>query len=330
MSLRQAQWIDPTFIDAYKKWCSKHGIAMNIAIISQSTKGFWLGNPTADYVMVYFHGAFLPYPRWSASDSKLGGGFAFGGNDGHLSFWSTVIAKLAAQGVSLSVLFVAYPLMPQAFFPQQFQEAVNSIRYVLEDLKCSPSQVMIAGDSAGGNLAAAAMLHGMRPSNLAPALAKISVSQKLKGLVLISPWVNFDVSLQSFKRNRNKDYLKAETEKRWSDMYINKQAPSPYNEPALASPADWKDLPVIGVLVTAGSNEVLIDGIDHWVKDLQVHNSNVTYKVANHEPHEAPLTWPIFGDHRETETHRNVIEWLGSNLTVQNDPSADHKSQRII
>jgi hypothetical protein len=264
------RWIDPTFIDAYKKWCSKHGIATNITIISQSTKGFWLGNPTADNVMVYFHGAFLPHPRWSLSDSKLGGGFAFGGNDGHLSFWSTVIAKLAAQGVSLSVLFVAYPLMPQAFFPQQFQEAVISIRYVLGDLNCSPSQVIIAGDSAGGNLAAAAMLHAMRPSNLAPALAKISVSQKLKGLVLISPWVSFDVSLHSFKRNRNKDYLKAETEKRWSDMYINKQAPSPYNEPALASPADWKDLPVIGVLVTAGSNEVLIDGIDHWVKDLQV------------------------------------------------------------
>ena len=51
------RWIDPTFMDAYKKWCSKHGIAMNIAIISQNTKGLWLGDPTADYVMVYFHGA---------------------------------------------------------------------------------------------------------------------------------------------------------------------------------------------------------------------------------------------------------------------------------
>lgn len=314
MSLTQAQWIDPTFMDAYKKWCSKHRIVMNVAIISQYTKGLWLGDPTADYVMVYFHG----------------GGFAFGGNDGHLSFWSTVIAKLATRGVSLSVLFVAYPVMPQAFFPRQFQEAVNAIRYVLEDLSCSASRVMIAGDSAGGNLAAAALLHAARPSNLAPTLPKISVSQKLRGLVLISPWVSFDVSLHSFERNRNKDYLKAETEKRWSDMYLNKQSPSPYNEPALASPEDWKDLPVLGVLVTAGSNEVLIDGIDYWVKDLQVHNPNVTYKVANHEPHEAPLTWPVFGDHRETETHRNVIEWLGSNLKVQNESSTDHKVQKTI
>ncbi len=51
------RWIDPTFMDAYKKWCSKHRIVMNVAIISQYTKGLWLGDPTADYVMVYFHGA---------------------------------------------------------------------------------------------------------------------------------------------------------------------------------------------------------------------------------------------------------------------------------
>ncbi len=203
----------------------------------------------------------------------LGGGFAFGGNDGHLSFWSSVIERLQSEGLSLGVLFVAYPLMPHAVFPRQFQEAVNALNYVLEDLKRSPSEVLIGGDSAGGNLAAALLLHTISPSELAPPVSRISATGKLKALVLISPWVSFDTTLPSFKRNQNKDYLKAETEKRWSDMYVNGHPPSPYNEPALAPATQWKDLPVQGILVTAGSSEVLIDGIEKWVKDLEVWQS---------------------------------------------------------
>lgn len=266
-----SRWVDPSFISAYKKWCSKHKIPTNIAIISQYTKGYWLGDPQADYVMVYFHGTGdQPLLATFLLTRDTGGGFAFGGNDGHLLFWDAIIDRLAARSVSLGVLFVAYPLMPQAVFPRQFQEAVNSIRYVLEDVKRPPSQIMVGGDSAGGNLAVATMLHAARPSDLAPPLSKISTTDRLKALVVLSPWVSFDTSLHSFERNRNKDYLQAETEKRWSDMYVGTQAPSPYNEPALASPSEWKDLPIQDILVTAGSNEVLIDGIEKWVKDLQV------------------------------------------------------------
>jgi acetyl esterase/lipase len=129
---------------------------------------------------------------------------------------------------------------------------------------------MIGGDSAGGNLATAVLLHTTHPSDLAPPLLSISETNKVKALLLISPWVSFDTSLSSFERNRNRDYLKAETEKRWSDMYVNDQLPSPYNEPGLASETQWKGLPVQDILVTAGSYEVLIDGIHKWVKELKV------------------------------------------------------------
>jgi acetyl esterase/lipase len=181
-----------------------------------------------------------------------------------------VIERLQSGGLSLGVLFVAYPLMPQAVFPRQFQEAVNALNYLLEDLQRSPSKILVGGDSAGGNLAAAILLHTTHPSELAPPLPRVSATEKLKALVLISPWVSFDITLPSFKRNQKKDYLQAETEKRWSDMYRDGQPPSPYNEPALALAAQWKGLPVQDILVTAGSSEVLIDGIDKWVKDLEV------------------------------------------------------------
>ena len=211
-------------------------------------------------------------PQYLSLTSLTGGGFAFGGNEGHLRFWSYVRDQLEAHEIFVAVLFVAYPLMPWTVFPIQFQEAVYAIRHVLEKCNRSPSEVIIGGDSAGGNLAAAALLHAIHPSDLAAPLPKVSITEKLRALVLVSPWVSFDTSIPSFQRNRGKDYIDADCEKRWSDMYVGEDLPSPYNEPALAFAPDWKDLPVQDVLVTAGSDESLIDGISKWVKDLEVSN----------------------------------------------------------
>jgi hypothetical protein len=56
------RWVDPSFAHAYLKWCLKHHTPANVAIISQDTKGFWLGDSTAEYVLVYFHGMTIMAP----------------------------------------------------------------------------------------------------------------------------------------------------------------------------------------------------------------------------------------------------------------------------
>lgn len=178
--------------------------------------------------------------------------------------------SMKARGRSLSVLMVDYPLTPLATFPSQFQEAVNAVRYVVETCNYQPSQIILGGDSAGGNLAASVILHCLRPSEHVPPLSVVVPKNKFKGLVLISPWVSFDITLASFTHNPNKDYVLAETEKRWSDSYLSKDEPCIYNEPCLASAAVWKDMPVQDVLVTAGADELLIDGITKWVDDIKV------------------------------------------------------------
>lgn len=194
----------------------------------------------------------------------------FDGDKGHLEFWGSVRETLKARGICLAILFVAYPLIPHAYYPTQFREAVNAVRYVLETGRHPPSKIIIGGDSAGGNLAAATILHATSPSDLAPPLPKTLATDKLKGLLLMSPWINFDVSLPSFERNRKKDYLTAEMEKRWSDLYVNRNSPSPYNEPVRAEDRLWSSIPVQEILVTAGSNEALIQGVDEWVENLKV------------------------------------------------------------
>lgn len=186
---------------------------------------------------------------------------------------------MANQGLSLSVLIVDYPLTPRSTFPSQFQEAVDAVRYVLETCNYQPSQIIIGGDSAGGNLAAAVILHCLQPSDHVPPLTVVSPASKFKGLVLISPWVSFDVTLRSFTENPGKDYIQAETEKRWSDGYLSKGEPCIYYEPGLASPMQWKDMPVQEILITAGADEVLIDGISKWVEDIKVIDS-IQYKCC--------------------------------------------------
>jgi acetyl esterase/lipase len=180
---------------------------------------------------------------------------------------------MEAQGLSLSVLIVDYPLTPKTTFPSQFQEAVNAVRYVLETCDYQPSQIILGGDSAGGNLAAAVILHCLQPSEHVAPLNVVSSASKFKGLVLISPWVSFDTTLGSFTQNPGRDYIQAETEKFWSDSYLSKGEPCIYNEPGLASATQWKDMPVQEILVTAGADELLIDGITKWVEDIKVTDS---------------------------------------------------------
>lgn len=241
---------------------------------------------------------------------------------------SSIKDSLEAQGLSLSILIVDYPLTPVFTFPTQFQEAVNAVRYVLETCDFEPSQIIIGGDSAGGNLAAAVVLHCIQPSDHVAPLAPVSPVRRFRGLILLSPWVSFDVTLQSFTKAPGKDYIQAESEKTWSDSYLNKSEPCIYSEPGLASANQWKDIPVQDILVTTGADEVLLDGITTWVDHIkvlllhclmllpkltwkfQVHNSNITYNIAPNEPHEAPIIWSAFGGQRVTETERKVDAWL--------------------
>lgn len=177
---------------------------------------------------------------------------------------------METHGLSLSVLIVDYPLTPLITFPTQFQEAVNAVRYVLETGGYEPSQIILGGDSAGGNLAAAVVLHCMQPSHHVAPLTAVSPTSRFKGLLLLSPWVSFDTTFPSFTKSPGKDYIQAETEKGWSDCYVGQGEPCIYNEPGLASATQWKDIPVQDILVTAGADEVLIDGITKWVEDIQV------------------------------------------------------------
>ena len=82
-----------------------------------------------------------------------GGGFVVGGLDSHDDICSEVCAA-----TGLDVLALAYRLAPEHRHPAMFDDAVAATRAILED---GNGPVILCGDSAGGNLAAATA-HALR------------------------------------------------------------------------------------------------------------------------------------------------------------------------
>jgi acetyl esterase len=85
-----------------------------------------------------------------------GGGWVFGGLDSHEGH-----ARRIADRAGAVVLSVAYRLAPEHPFPAAFDDAVAALRWAaanIDRLGNDPSALVVAGDSAGGNLALAAAI----------------------------------------------------------------------------------------------------------------------------------------------------------------------------
>jgi acetyl esterase len=107
-----------------------------------------------------------------------GGGFVVGGLESH----DDVCAELA-EGSGCTVVSVDYRLCPEHVHPAAFDDAMTAFRWAA-DTQALP--VVLAGDSAGGNLAAAVAHHTRRDARAAV------------GRVLIYPGLGGDQSAGSY------------------------------------------------------------------------------------------------------------------------------------
>jgi acetyl esterase len=110
-----------------------------------------------------------------------GGGFILGGLDSH----DDICAELCARTGYL-VVSVDYRLAPEHLHPAAFDDAVSAFEWAAA---AYPRPVVLAGDSAGGNLAAA-VSHATRGHKVKPA-----------GQVLIYPALGGDSSRGSYVRH---------------------------------------------------------------------------------------------------------------------------------
>ena len=165
-----------------------------------------------------------------------GGGWTLGWTN--VERWMVAHLALAAQGHALAV---DYRLAPEHPFPAALDDCLTAYRWLLKN-GSAPHQVVIAGDSAGGNLTLSTLLSLRDGSELLPAAA-----------VCISPATDLACTGESFYTRKDR-MLSTRFVNTMIPHYIGDQDP---RQP-LISPhyARLDNLPPL--LIHAGEDEILL------------------------------------------------------------------------
>ena len=183
-------------------------------------------------------------PKRSAGDRVLlclhGGGFVGGSIYTHRKMFGHL-----AKAVGARALLVGYRLLPEGVYPAPALDAVAAYRWLL-DQGITADRNALAGDSAGGWLAITTQLRAREQGLPLPAAA-----------LLISPWVDTEVSGESYVTNAGKDpFFSRELVLGLAGSFLG-EASDPRDP--LANPL-YADLSGLGpVYIQAGGDETLLD-----------------------------------------------------------------------
>lgn len=168
-----------------------------------------------------------------------GGAYALG----YLNTHRSLVANLV-KSTHCSALAINYRLAPENPFPAALEDTLKAYDWLLSQ-GISPSQICIAGDSAGGGLAIAALL-AMRDNGL-PLPA---------GAFCFSPWLDLTLSGNTMVINEKLDPLLSSS---ILEKYVEYYRGAHNASDPLISPlfADLQNLP--SIYLQSGRNEILLD-----------------------------------------------------------------------
>lgn len=209
-----------------------------------------------------------------------------------MDFMFRLQRRLSTSTKPVGILFLSYDLSPVARYPRQLTQSVALLQHVVDVLHKSPEDIILTGDSAGGNLTLALLSHLSHPH---PTIPPLKLSGKLRGVVLMSPWVSFQLKDPSCTTNVRKDLLSIATLTRWGEAFMGTPSPHKasvdfYNQPLMAPEAHWRDVAAEEILIVGGKDEVLVDSIVQMSRKLTnaVSAERVTTFIAEGEAHDMP------------------------------------------
>ncbi|KVE24470.1 alpha/beta hydrolase [Burkholderia singularis] len=201
-----------------------------------------------------------------------GGGYCFCSPATH----RTVACALAREA-DASTFSLDYRLAPEHPFPAAVDDALDAYRQLLADGVPS-SQIVVAGDSAGGGLALSLLLSLRDGGESLPA-----------GAVLFSPWTDLAATGASLKANDEADVmLTAAAVTNFSRYYLSETAA----DHPVASPVygEYANLPPL--FIQASDTEVLLDDAVRVVDKARLAGVAVEFKVGRRLPHAWPTLTP--------------------------------------
>ena len=209
-------------------------------------------NATAGKALLYLHG----------------GGHMFGSIKSHRSF----VSRLATAG-HVTAFHIDYRLAPEHPYPAAIEDALKAYRRILA-MGFSADNLIVGGESAGGNLAAALLLKVREEKLPQPA-----------GLYLLSPWLDMTSTAESYRRSATRDPI---ITKDGIDL-VAKPISAANLTTLFTSPvrADPSGLPPM--LIQVGSEEVLLSDSITFANNAAMAGIEVKLHVAPEMPHAFPL-----------------------------------------
>lgn len=231
-------------------------------VSANGVSGEWVRTSASrpDTVLVYLHG----------------GGYVVGSAAPYRPLVSELARNIRATGLSVN-----YALAPEHPFPAGIEDVVRVYRYLL-DQDISPSQIVLAGDSAGGGLTIALML-SLRDAGI----------RQPAGAWLISPLADLEHEGESVRSRRHLDPISTpEIAKASVAAYL--QGASPRDPRASPIHADFEGLPAIRIDV--GSHETLLDDAIRLARRAAIADVHVDLSIWPGLTHIFPVFAPMLED----------------------------------
>ncbi len=208
-------------------------------------------------VVMYFHG----------------GGWVLGSKNTHDRLLRDLVSK-----TNVAFVFVDFTPSPEAQFPIPTEQAYAATKYVAEhgsDLGLDSSKLAVAGDSVGGNMAAAVTL-----------LAKQNNGPKIRYQVLFYPVTDANFDDESYAKFANGPWLTKSAMEWFWDAYAPKKEDRAKitASPLRATIEELKGLPP--ALILTDENDVLRDEGEAYARKLieaGVEVTSVRYLATFHD-----------------------------------------------
>lgn len=223
--------------------------------------GLWVGRKRffdSDQVIYHLHG----------------GGFTFGSPWSHKPLASRIAGETATP-----VFLPDYRLAPEHPHPAATEDAIAGWEWLLE-MGFPAENIVVAGDSAGGNLALQLVAHLEKTGAAMPA-----------GVVLLSPWVDLDFTDMTARDRARKDPFLALG---LAELCRRQYAPGVDADDPAISPINYvpsPDWPPF--LIQCGGEEIFRGGIETMAENFAEHGVRHEFQMWPHQFHVFQVFHPI-------------------------------------
>ncbi|PNP49487.1 hypothetical protein THARTR1_09809 [Trichoderma harzianum] len=198
---REIQTLLPPTEDVYRAWIRRKERLAEDAVLKErlqcdvqslpdgNSSILWVGNRhKARKVVLFLHG----------------GGYIMPSQAGHFEcVWNAFVLSGLESDTEVAVAFLQYSLAPASKAPVQLCQAASALSEILR-AGFSAKDVVLVGDSAGGNLAMQTLKHLVEPH---PKACHIALDEPLSAAVLVSPWLSSEYSSSSCLEYESSDML---------------------------------------------------------------------------------------------------------------------------